>query len=141
VWPLASRPDSGAAIAKPRFRSSSRFSTTAGFAHIASFMAGATTTGQRAARTVAVTRSSEWPPASLATRLAVAGATSAPWAQSPSATCGSATPELAKRSPWTGLPVSPMKVAAPMNRPAEAVIATFTSQPAWTSWETRSATL
>src|SRR5215831_5195167 len=104
-------------------------------------MAGATTTGQRAASTVAATRSSACPWVRRATRSAVAGATSATRAQSPSSTCGSGGPSAANRSVWTGRPVRPWNVAGPTNRVAAAVIATRTSHPAWTRRETTSATL
>ena len=60
----------------PRCRSIAMLSWTARFDHIASFMAGATTTGQREAITVAVTMSSDWPWAMRAITLAVAGASS-----------------------------------------------------------------
>src|SRR5215472_13594073 len=141
TWPLARWPDSGSTTVSPWARSAATFSATAGLAHIASFIAGATTTGQRAASTVAATRSSACPRATRATRSAVAGATSAACAQSPSSTCGSAGPSAANRSVWTGRPVRPWNVAGPTNRVAAAVIATRTWQPPWTSRETRSATL
>src|SRR5215472_185182 len=141
TWPLARRPASGSTTANPNRRSAATFSPTAGLAHIASFMAGATTTGQRAASTVAATRSSACPWVRRATRSAVAGATSATRAQSPSSTCGSGGPSAANRSVWTGRPVRPWNVAGPTNRVAAAVIATRTSHPAWTSRETTSATL
>src|SRR5215472_17200845 len=141
TWPLARRPASGSTTANPNRRSAPTFSATAGLAHIASFMAGATTTGQRAASTVAATRSSACPRARRATRSAVAGATSATRTQSPSSTCGSGGPSGANRSVWTGRPVRPWNVAGPTNRVAAAVIATRTSQPAWTSRDTTSATL
>src|SRR5437660_250870 len=141
TWPLARWPDSGSTTMRPWPRSAATLAATAGWAHMASFIAGATTTGQRAASTVAATRSSAWPLASRATRSAVAGATSATCAQSPSSTCGSGGPAGANRSVWTGRPDRPWNVAGPTNRVAAAVIATRTSQPAWTSRETTSATL
>src|SRR5437899_1632857 len=141
TWPLARWPDSGSTTTTPLDCNAARFSWTAGFDHIASFIAGATTTGPRDASSVAVTMSSDWP---LATRLmmfAVAGASSVTCAQSPRNTCGSAGPSAAHRPVSTGLPVTPWNEAAPTNRVAEAVIATLTSAPAWVSAEARSTIL
>jgi len=108
---------------------------------MASFMAGASTSGPRAASTVALTMSSARPSASLAMVLAVAGASSSSCAQSPSWTCGSGSELGAQRSTSTGLPVTPRKVAAPMKRLAAADMATRTAQPAWVMAEARSASL
>ena len=108
---------------------------------MASFIAGARTVGQRAASSVAATRSSARPWAARASVSAVAGATRASCAQSPSSTWGSAGPSASNRSVRTGLPVRPWNVTGPTKRVAAAVIATRTSQPACTRPETRSATL
>src|SRR6266566_1472310 len=139
--PLARCPDSGSTTAKPLALSAARFSCTADFDHMASFIAGATTTGPRDASSVAVTMSSDSP---LATRLmmfAVAGARSVTCAQSPRNTCGSAGPSAAHRPVSTGLPQTSWKEAAPTNRAADAVIATLTCAPAWVSAEARSTIL
>src|SRR5207249_4687690 len=95
TWPLARRPDSGSTKVTPRRRSVARLSWTAGFDHMASFIAGATTTGQRAASSVAVTMSSERPVAILPITLAVAGTRRMSCAQSPRETCGSGEPSAA----------------------------------------------
>ena len=117
------------------------FSCTAGLAHIASFIAGAITTGHREASTVAVTMSSERPLATRPMMLAVAGASRISWAQSPRDTWGSGEPSVAHSPVSTGLPVTPWKDGAPTNRVADGVIATRTSQPACMSAEARSTTL
>src|SRR5437868_7945515 len=108
---------------------------------MASFMAGANTTGLRAARSVAVTMSSDRPPAARPIRLAVAGATRISCAQSPRWTCGSGLPTGAHMPVSTGLPVTPWKVGGPTKRVAEGVIATRTSLPACVSAEARSTIL
>src|SRR5712691_2883362 len=104
-------------------------------------MAGAITTGHRAASSVAVTTSSDWPRATRAMTLAVAGASRMSCAQSPRKTCGSAASEPGHTEVRTGCPVTPWKVGGPTKRAAELVIATRTSLPAWVSAEARSASL
>jgi len=91
----------------PRVLRAIRFSCTAAFAHIASFIAGATTTGPRAARSVAVTMSSDWPLAARLITFAVAGASRLTCAQSPRKTCGSGGPSPDQSPVSTGLPVTP----------------------------------
>ena len=125
----------------PRVRRAVTFSCTAGFDHIASFIAGATTTGQRAASRVAVTMSSDWPREARAITFAVAGASRITCAQSPRNTCGSGESPCAHRPVTTGWPVTPSNDGGPTNRVAEAVIATRTSQPAWVRAEARSTSL
>ena len=117
------------------------FSCTAGLAHMASFIAGAITTGHRAASSVAVTTSSERPLAIRPITLAVAGATRISWAQSPRNTCGSGLPVADHMPVRTGLPVTPWKDGGPTKRVAEGVIATRTSHPACVRAEARSTTL
>ena len=104
-------------------------------------MAGATTMGLRAASTVAVTMSSERPPAIRPMTFAVAGATRISCAQSPRKTWGSGVFPPPHIPVWTGMPVTPSNVGAPTNRVADGVIATRTSQPDWTSADARSTTL
>jgi hypothetical protein len=58
----------------PRARSRSRLACVAGCSYMRLFIAGATATGQGAARAAAVRRLSAWPTASLASVLALAGA-------------------------------------------------------------------
>src|SRR5690348_12948559 len=70
----ASEPVPGSITWKPRERRVSRFAWVAGFSYIALFIAGATTTGQVAARAADVSRLSASPCASLAIVLADAGA-------------------------------------------------------------------
>src|ERR1700693_5330819 len=117
------------------------FACTAGFDHIASFIAGATTTGHRAASSVAVTMSSERPLATRPMTLAVAGARRISWAQSPSDTCGSGAPSDAHRPVSTGPPVTPRNEGGPTKRVADGVIATRTWQPACVRAEARSTIL
>ena len=69
-----SGPVPGSSTSTPRARSVSRFARVAGCSYIASFMAGATSSGLRHASAAAVSRLSAWPPASLAIVLAEAGA-------------------------------------------------------------------
>ena len=116
-------------------------SRTACLDHIASFIAGATTTGEREASTVAVTMSSDWPFAIRPMTFAVAGASSTSCAQSPRNTCGSGAPPGAHRPVSTGLPVTPRKEGAPTKRVAEGVMATRTWLPAWVRAEARSTSL
>src|SRR5438105_4669394 len=104
-------------------------------------MAGATMTGHRAARSVAVTMSSERPPAMRPRTFAVAGATRISCAQSPRKTCGSGGLPPPHIPVWTEPPVTPSKVGGPTNRVADGVIPTRTSLPAWTSADARSTTL
>ncbi len=70
----ASSPSSGAITVTPRAASSSRFACVAGCRYMWLFIAGATSTGQRAASAAAVSRLSANPWASFAIVLALAGA-------------------------------------------------------------------
>ena len=70
-----SRPTAGSMTTAPRRRSVATLSWVAGCSHISVCMAGAKTTGQRAVSSVLVSRSSARPCAALASRSAVAGAT------------------------------------------------------------------
>ena len=83
-----SRPDAGSITTTPRDRSSATLSRVAGCTHISVCIAGAISTGQRAVSRVAVSRSSARPWAALASRSAVAGATTTRSACWPSRTCG-----------------------------------------------------
>src|SRR5262245_1222101 len=141
VCPLARCPASGSTVVTPRRRHGAMFSGTAALDHMASFIAGATTTGQRAASSVAVTMSSERPAAIRPTTFAVAGATRISCAQSPSATCGSGEPSADQRPVSASCPVTPWNVEGPTKRIAEGVIATRTCDPDWVRAEARSTTL
>ncbi len=70
----ASRPTPGSTIETPRSRSVRRFARVAGCSYIRSFIAGARTTGQVAARAQLLSRLSANPLASLAIVFADAGA-------------------------------------------------------------------
>ena len=62
-------------MATPRRLSAATFSCTAAFFHMLPFMAGASSTGQGAAKSAVESKSSAMPPAYLPIKLAVAGAT------------------------------------------------------------------
>ena len=105
-------------------------------------MAGATTTGARVARQVAVMMSSARPLAMAPSQRAVAGATSTASAAS------AATMWLMRRSAcssrgssMTGRPESVSIVSGPMKWVAARLIMTCTSAPAATSWRSSSAAL
>ena len=134
VWERSAiSPVAGPTRRAPRSRSTRTFSTVAGLPHIRSFMAGASSQreGSTASR-VAVTTSSALPARSLASRSAVAGATTATSAQSASAMCPAANSCCAsKRSVEAARPVSAWKVSAVTNRCAAGVSATRSSAPAF----------
>src|SRR5207249_8863243 len=76
----------GSTNVTPRDRKSATLATVDGCVYIPASIAGATTTGQRAARTVTETGSSARPCASLARVFAVAGATTITSLSRPSVT-------------------------------------------------------
>ena len=84
--PDASSPTAGSTMRYPNPRSRSTLARVAGCAYISPSIAGATTTGARAARQVIVITSSASPPAMAASQRAVAGATTMASARSPAAT-------------------------------------------------------
>ena len=107
------------------------------------FIAGASTSGAVQARAALLSRLSAWPPASLASVLAEAGAitnasarrTSSRWEMA--AWSGSGSPGKAPRagsgsnsSTSTGAPVMPSKVARPTKRRLDSVCTTRTECPA-----------
>ena len=101
------------------------FAWVAGCSHISVCIAGANTTGQRAVRSVLVSRSSARPWAALASRSAVAGATKTRSALWPRRTCGtSATPD--QTSVVTGSPERAAQVGSPTKRNASRVGTTRT---------------
>ena len=83
--PHASSPVSGPITCAPRSRSSARFACVAGWLHMFTFIAGATSSGARVASSRVEARSSARPQAIFASRSALAGATSTSSAQSASA--------------------------------------------------------
>ena len=99
---------------------------------MAAFIAGASSTGQRMARNVVLRRSSATPEANLASALAVAGATTNRSAHLASAMCAISS-RAAKRSVWTGLPLSVASVIGAMNWQACSVITARTSAPSFFS--------
>ena len=103
----------------------------AGFCHICTFMAGATSTGAVVARAAEVRQSSAMPQASLARTSAVQGHTRKASAHSPRSMCGMGEGGQSKTFLATGTEVSPSKVAVPTKRVAASVMATRTSQPAF----------
>ena len=69
-----SAPVPGSSTSAPRPRSVARLACVAACSYIASFIAGASTSGRRQASAAAHSRLSAWPAASLASVLAEAGA-------------------------------------------------------------------
>ena len=123
-----SRPSAGSMTIAPRWRRVATLAWVAGCSHISVCIAGAKTTGQRAVSNVLVSRSSARPWAALASRSAVAGATTTTSADWPIRTCGTACTS-AHTSVDTGLPDSAAHVGAPTNSSAAAVGTTVTSRP------------
>ena len=123
-----SRPDAGSSTTMPRSRNVSTLVRVAAFSHISVCMAGAITTGHRAVSSVFVRRSSARPCAALASRLAVAGATTTRSACWPSRTCGTSWTSW-KTSVRTGRPDSASHVGAPTNFSAASVGTTVTWWP------------
>ena len=75
ISPHAWSPAAGPRICTPSARSVCDVALVAGFSHISTFIAGATSSGQRRARHSVDSRSSARPCASLAMKSAIAGAT------------------------------------------------------------------
>jgi hypothetical protein len=121
-------------IDRPSAASWATFRCTAGFAHMAEFIAGARSTGHSAQSSSVVSRSSAAPAAALASRSAVAGATttrSARAASSMWAPSGKAAGSNDRDA--TGRPVRAANVAAPTNRRALRVSTAVTPAPRCTS--------
>ena len=129
LGPSARAPTSGPMKVHPRCVSVFTFSTVAGCAYIASFIAGAARTGPVRASRMAVSRSSAIPMAARASTFAVAGATMTRSGSLASPMCASARPR-SQREVSTGRPVSASKVRGRTNSAADAVSTTSTVAPA-----------
>ena len=137
-----SQPLPGGISWTPSAASRSTFRWTAGFAHIAAFIAGATSTGHSAHKTRVVSRSSAAPCAALARKSAEAGATTIRSARAVSSMWApSGYRPGSKLRVATGRPVSAAKVATPMNFRALLVTTAVTPTPRWTSMLARAAAL
>ena len=131
--PLATRPLAGPRIStRPSLPSVSTLRFVAGCSHMRGCMAGATSTGPRATRASAATRSSARPCARRARKSAVAGTTRTTSASSAMATCISPANDGSHIPVRTGSPVMPESVAGPRKCPADAVITGRTRAPAFT---------
>ena len=133
----------GSSTIAPRSRSVARLACVAACSYIASFIAGASTSGRRQASAAAQSRLSAWPAASLASVLADAGATtktsavSASWRCESGACAGAGSPGNAPRSGSgshslmrTGAPVIAANEAVPTKRVDASVWMTRTAWPA-----------
>ena len=123
-----SRPTAGSTTITPRERSVATLARVAGLSHISVCIAGASTTGHVAVSSVLVSRSSASPCAALASRSAVAGATTTSSAARPMRTCGTSRTS-SHTSVCTGRPDSAAQVGSPTNLSAEAVGTTRTPWP------------
>src|SRR5207245_2297316 len=128
LGPSASGPVSGPMKCHPRPASVFTLARVAAWAYMASFMAGAASTGPVRARSRAVSTSSASPSAARASRCAVAGATIARSGWRASAMCASARSGC-HREVRTGRPVSASKVTGRTNSAADAVSTTSTAAP------------
>ena len=127
-----SLPTAGHTMVMPRSVSVSMFAVVALFSHISVCMAGATITGQVAASTVVVRRSSAIPDVIFAINDAVAGATTTRSADFAKAICFTWSTSV-NRSGSTidiGFPDSASRVVLPMNLKALLVATTWTECPA-----------
>ena len=126
----------------------------AGCSYIASFIAGATTSGRRQASAAVVSRLSAWPAASLASVLALAGAIRNTSAFSTRLRCESGScsgggspgnaPRIGSRSHSlvrTGAPVMPANDASPTKRCDAGVWITRTAWPAFIARRVNSSAL
>ena len=120
----------------PRRRNVATLSCVAGLSHISVCMAGATTIGHVAVRTVEVKRSSARPAAMRAIRSAVAGAMTTRSACCPSATWRTVSTAV-NTEVLTGLPESASKVADPTKLRADSVGMTVTLCPDSVKYRTR----
>ena len=138
----------------PRARSAARFACVAACSYIASFIAGATSSGQRAASAALVSRLSASPCASFASVFAEAGAirktsalaTSCRWLIGSCAGGGSPgkAPRIGSRANSlvsTGAPVIPSNEATPTKRSLVGVWMTRTLWPARVARRTSSSAL
>src|SRR5687768_3033511 len=129
--PLASSPLSTGIIRLPNDSSFCRLPWVAGWCHISSSMAGATTTGQVADNQVANNILSHKPLAILARVLQLKGATTITSAQRPSITWFDQD-SLLTSSVMTEFFDNVARVSGDTNSLAAGVITTFTSAPAFT---------
>ena len=127
--PLASRPRAGPATSTPRARSFSTFCCTAALAYIRASIAGATAIGAAVASAVRVSIESPIPWASLASVVALAGATTNASARRPISTCSSEMTSVAHMSTATSPETRLRKVKAGAKRSALGVRATSTTAP------------
>ena len=118
---------------QPTLRSFSRFACTMGWASMCTFMEGTTSKGARVASATVVRTSSAMPAASLATALAVAGATTSRSALSARLIWPISDSWVRlKRSVATGSPERVWKLRGVTNSAAALVITTRTEQGSWT---------
>ena len=123
-----SRPTAGHTMVTPLLSRVSIFATVALFSHISVCIAGATTTGHVAAKTVVVSRSSAIPALIFAMKDAVAGATTIRSADLAKAMCftWSTSENRSGSTIEIGLPDSASRVVLPMNLKALLVATTWT---------------
>jgi len=137
--PQASQPLSGPTKRTPRSRKMAAFACVAAWRHMFTFIEGATSTGARVASRIVETSSSAMPCAILASRSAVAGATTTTSAQSASA-MWSIRPSCSgsKRSLRTDSPESAWSASGATKCAALRVIAQRTTKSALRSARTSS---
>ena len=137
--PQARRPLSGPTVRTPRASKTRRFCCVASAVHMPVFIAGASTMGALVAKSVVVSMSSAMPQASLAIRLAVAGATSITSAFCAREMCLTSQDSVrAKVSTHTGRALRVSKVSGATSLVAFCVMMTSTSAPSFFSLETTS---
>ena len=127
----------------PLFFRVSTLETVALFSHISVCIAGATTTGQVAARTVVVSKSSAIPEAIFARKDAVAGATTIRSADLATAMCFTCSTSVNRSGSTTEIefPDRASRVLLPMNLKALFVATTWTEWPASENSRTSAADL
>ena len=128
--PPASGPSTGPTTVTPRFASTAMLSCTDGCSHISVCIAGATITGARVARRVAVRMSPERPVRRSDTRRAVAGHTTTASACWPSLVWGMGEEGSFHSEVTAGSDASAEKVVSPTIRSAPAVRTGTTWAPA-----------
>ena len=140
--PQASSPVPGPTVCAPRSTSVWRFFCVAGWFHMLTFIAGATSNGARQASATVVARSSAIPCASRARMSPVAGAITNSSAQSASSMCPMVDSCCRSNvSVATGCCESACRVSGVMNFCAALVMTTRTSAPALMHKRTSSAAL
>ena len=126
--PLVSAPTAGSRTLKPRFRNVATLACVAALLHIFGCIAGTTKTGQSAANTTFVSRSSARPCAIRAIKSAVAGAITSDCANLAREICLTSETD-SNTSVVTLRPESASQVAAPTKLRLEGVGTTVTSYP------------